>query len=359
MPIGGAQTTGFARTILANPDLTWENITMQNIGLDLQFLSGKLNLTADAFIKETKDILLRVTLPDVLGFAEPEQNAGSVENRGFELNANWRDKIGELGYGLSANFSNIKNKVTDLGGVPPNLGDRLRKVGFPIDAFYGLEDDGLAQPSEFTTDPVTRIITPNFPVISGDASRIGPGDVKYKDLNGDGEITLTDDRKVLGSAFPQYTFGLRGNLDWKGIDLSFFFQGVEKVNGYVTGPARHAFINESSNPQRIHLDRWTPENPNASYPRFTYQQTHNQRFSSYWLEDADYLRLKNVQLGYTFPKSLTSKFKSNMLRIYASADNIFTSSNYFYAYDPETPVTNGGYYPQVKTIIFGLNIGFK
>lgn len=359
MPIGGTQTTGFARSILANSNLSWENITMQNIGLDLQFLSGKLNVTADAFIKETNDILLRVTLPDVLGFAEPEQNAGSVENRGLELSANWRDKIGEVGYGFSANFSNIKNKVTNLGGVPPNLGDRLRQVGFPIDAFYGLEADGLAQVSEFSFDPVTGRRTPNFPVISGDASRIGPGDVKYKDLNNDGQITLADDRKVLGSAFPQYTFGFRGNLDWKGVDFSFFFQGAEKVNGYIAGPARHAFINESSNPQKIHLDRWTPENPDASYPRFTYQQQHNQRFSSYWLEDADYIRLKNVQLGYTIPQRLTSKFKLDRFRIYASADNIFTSSDYYYAYDPETPVTSGGYYPQVRTIIFGLNIGLK
>lgn len=359
MPIGGSQTPASARTILANPNLTWENISMSNIGLDLQFLSGKLSVTADAFVKETNDILLRVTLPDVLGFAEPEQNAGSVENRGYELSANWRDKIGELGYGFNANFSNIKNKVTDLGGVPPNLGDRLRMVGFPIDAFYGLEADGLAQESEFTADPVTGRLVPNFPVISGDASRIAPGDVKYKDLDDDGEITLADDRKVLGSAFPQYTFGFRGNLDWKGIDFTVFFQGAEKVNGYIGGPARHAFINESSNPQKVHLDRWTPENPNASYPRFTYQQTHNQRFSSYWLEDADYIRLKNIQLGYTIPQSLISKFRVNRLRVYASADNIFTSSNYFYAYDPETPVTSGGYYPQVRTIIFGLNIGLK
>lgn len=359
MPIGETQTSGFARTILANTALTWENITMTNIGLDLQFFSGRLSVTADAFDKETNDILLRVPLPDALGFTEPEQNAGSVENRGYELSAGWTDRIGNLSYGFNANFSDIRNKVTDLGGVPPNLGDRLRQVGYPIDAFYGLVDDGLAQQSDFISDPSTGRLIPNFPVISGDASRLAPGDIKYKDLNGDGQITLNDDRDVLGSAFPQYSFGFRGNLGWKGVDFSFFLQGASNVNGYITGPGRHAYINESANPQRVHLDRWTPENTDASYPRLTYQQDHNQRFSSYWLEDADYLRLKNIQVGYSIPQKLLSKIRVNRLRIYASADNLLTASDYFYAFDPETPVTSGGYYPQVKTIVFGVNVGLK
>ncbi|MEJ7914193.1 MAG: TonB-dependent receptor, partial [Chitinophagaceae bacterium] len=132
-----------------------------------------------------------------------------------------------------------------------------------------------------------------------------------------------------------------------------------KASGYIQGAARHAYINESANPQKIHLDRWTPENTGAAYPRFTFGQTHNQRFSTYWLEDASYVRLKNLQLGYTLPAPLIENLRLSRVRFYVSADNLFTKSDFFYAYDPETPVSSGGYYPQVKTFIFGLNLNLK
>ncbi|HUC80811.1 MAG TPA: hypothetical protein VMR70_07835, partial [Flavisolibacter sp.] len=167
------------------------------------------------------------------------------------------------------------------------------------------------------------------------------------------------DRQIIGNPFPRYTYGFRGNADWKGFDFSFFLQGVGKANGYIRGAARHAYINESANPQKVHLDRWTPDNTGATYPRLTYQLTHNQRFSTFWLEDASYLRLKNVQLGYTLPASLLERYRIGRLRIFVSADNLFTRSNFFYGYDPETPVSTGGYYPQVKTFIFGINLNMK
>jgi hypothetical protein len=146
---------------------------------------------------------------------------------------------------------------------------------------------------------------------------------------------------------------------WKGLDFTFFLQGVGKASGYIRGAARHAYINESSAPQKFHLDRWTPDNPNASYPRFTYQLTHNQRLSSFWLENAAYLRLKNIQLGYTLPGKLIERYRLTRLRLFVSADNFFTKSKFFYAYDPETPVSTGGYYPQVKTFIVGINLNIR
>jgi TonB-linked SusC/RagA family outer membrane protein len=357
-PIGNVLTPGYAQTALPNPILTWENAIKQNIGLDISMLRNRLGITADYFIHNTEGILLRVTLPDVLGATEPSQNAGKVQNKGWELNLTWRDRIGSaFRYGASFNISDVKNRVTSLGGVPPGINDQVRFLDHPIDAFYGLVAERISQVSDYDYNAATNTYTPKFPVIVGD--RMGPGDIMYRDLNKDGVITLAEDRQVIGDPYPRYTYGFRGDMDWKGLDFSFFLQGVGKANGYIKGAGRHAYINESANPQKVHLDRWTPENPNATYPRFTYQLAHNQRFSTFWLEDASYLRLKNIQLGYTLPKRLTERYRIGQLRLYVSADNLFTKTDFFYAYDPETPVSTGGYYPQVKTFVIGLNLNMK
>ena len=357
MPIGNILTPAYAQDGLPNPILTWESIIKQNVGLDVLMLKGRLGVTADYFKHNTNDILLRVDLPDVLGATAPYQNAGKVENQGWELQLNWNDKISDFRYGVNFNLSDVKNKVVSLGGVPPTFGNQVRFLGEAMDSFYGLVAERLAQESDFDYNATTKVYTAKFPVITGD--KMAPGDVMYKDLNGDGTITLANDRKIIGNPIPRYTYGFRADMGWKGFDFNFFLQGVGKAAGYIDGASRHAFINESTNPQKVHLDRWTPENTDASYPRFTYQLAHNQRFSSKWLEDASYLRLKNIQLGYTLPNSVTQKFRMSKFRIFASADNLFTKSDFYYGYDPETPVTNGGYYPQVKTFIFGLNFNIK
>jgi hypothetical protein len=165
--------------------------------------------------------------------------------------------------------------------------------------------------------------------------------------------------KVIGSPIPRYTYGFTTSMAYKGFDLTVFLQGVGKANGYIYGAARYAFINDSSNPQQVHLDRWTPTNTNASYPRLVYGYSYNERLSTKWLEDASYFRVKNIQIGYTLPKTVTEKWHVGRLRVYASADNLFTSTNFYYGYDPESPVSAGGYYPQVKTFVFGLNLNLK
>jgi TonB-linked SusC/RagA family outer membrane protein len=357
MPIGNVLTPAYAQTTLPNQILTWETVIKQNIGIDILMANGRLGITADYFKHNTDDILLRVTLPDVLGATEPSQNAGKVENKGWELQVDWRDRIGDFRYKLNFNISDVKNKVVSLGGVPPTFGDQVRLLGQPIDAFYGLVAERLAQVEDFDFNPTTNVYTPKFPVIAGD--RVAPGDVMYRDLNKDGVITLADDRQIIGNPFPRYTYGFRTDLGYKNFDFNLFLQGVGKASGYIKGAARHAYINESANPQKEHLNRWTPENRDASYPRFTYQLSHNQRFSTYWLEDASYLRLKNIQIGYTLPARLIEKLRISRLRVFASADNLFTNTNFYYAYDPETPVSSGGFYPQVKTFIFGLNLNLR
>ncbi len=364
MPIGGVLTNGYAQTVAANPDLFWETHEMSNIGVDLTFLRNKLEINADYFVKNTRDILASIPLPDVLGVGEPQQNLISVRNKGWELAINWKDNIGKLDYSFRFNISDVKNQITDLGGVNPVIGDQVRMPGQPIDAFYGLVADRISQESDYDFDAATGRYTPKFPVLVADRNFLAPGDIIYRDLSGpdgkpDGVITLDSDRQVIGNPYPRYTYGFRGTANYRGFDLAFFLQGVLKSNGYILGPARHAFINESTNPQKVHLDRWTPENTDASYPRLTYQRSHNQRFSSFWLENGAYLRMKNLQVGYTLPTSLTTRLRIQRLRFYASADNLFTVSDFFYAYDPETPLTNGGLYPQLKIFTFGINVNFR
>lgn len=356
-PIGNELTVGYAQTGVPNGFLTWESVDKKDIGIDLTLLKGRMGITVDYYVNNTKNILLNVPLPDVLGNAYPPQNAGKVENKGWELQVSWRDSKGDFSYGVSANVSDVKNKVLSLGDAPATVGNQVRMVGYPINAFYGFVSEGIAQIADFDYDASTNTYTPRFPY--DESYPMQPGDIKYQDLNGDGRITADADMQVIGSPIPRYTYGFKGDLAYKGFDFSFFFQGVAKADGFIDGSARHAFINDYTNPQEVHRDHWTPENPDASYPRLAYGYSYNQRLSTYWLENAAYLRLKNVQIGYTLPKRITEKFRVSNLRIYASADNLFTKTDFFYGYDPESPVSTGGFYPQVKTFVFGLNINLN
>lgn len=360
MPVnlGAIQTDGFQQNVLGNAIVTWEKVNMANIGLDVQLLRNRLSFTGDYFVKTTKGILLTVLLPDVLGMNEPPQNVGAVENKGWEISVGWRDQKGGFRYSLLATVADVKNRITDLGGVGPSLGDQVRFLNYPIDAFYGLVVDRIAQESDFTKNSLGQYV-PKFAVIRGDSVNIRPGDLIYKDLNGDNSISLDKDRQVIGNPFPRYTYTLRGDLAWKNIDFSFFTQGVGKANGYVSGNGRHAFYNEASFPQEMHRNRWTPNNTTGTYPRFTYLQNHNRYLSTFWLENAAYFRLKNVQLGYTVPTANLFRGHVQKLRLYVSADNLFTKTKFLESYDPEVPVGDGGLYPQVKTFVFGVNLMLK
>ncbi|MGB4576811.1 MAG: TonB-dependent receptor [Paludibacter sp.] len=367
--IGTMGTTGYTQTTLANPYLTWEKINMLDFGIDLILLNNRLSVTFDWYDKNTNGILLALNYPNQIEARASEQNVGSVNNSGWEGNISWRDKIGKVKYGVSFNLSDVQNKITDLGETSPDLSSYLiRQVGSPIDAFYGYISEGLMTPDDFGYYDETeqKYYNAKVPVVIGPDYQ--PGDIKYKDISGpqgkpDGKISPECDRIVLGSAIPRYTYSFKGDLGYKNIDISFSLQGVGKANGYLAGTARHAFQDMAAYPQKIHLDHYnvvTNPNLNASYPRLTYNVGFNQStFSSYWLEDASYLRLKNIQVGYTLPKKITQKVKIEKCRIYASGDNLLTFTDFFYAYDPETPISSGGYYPQVKTFVVGLNLTFQ
>lgn len=367
--IGGGATTGYTQSVLSNPLLTWETITMTDFGFDLTMFKNRFSLSFDWFTKDTDGILLKLNYPAQIGATPSEENAGKMNNTGWEIDMAWRDKVGEVRYGFGFNLSDVKNKITDLAGNAPDLsGDQVRVVGLPIDAFYGYEAIGLMTPEDFKIyDPKTgQAALPNIPIVLGNAYQ--PGDIKYRDISGpngkpDGRITPEYDKKYIGSNIPRYTYSFRGDVAWRGFDFSFNLQGVGKCDGYLKGSARHALQDMAAYPQKVHLERYhylNNPNPNTTYPRLTYNTKFNQEtFSTFWLEDASYLRLKNIQLGYTLPSAITKKAKVDKCRIYISADNLLTVSDFFYAYDPETPVSSGGYYPQVKTCVLGVSITFR
>jgi TonB-linked SusC/RagA family outer membrane protein len=366
--IGTQGTTGYTQTTLANPLLTWEKIDMLDLGIDFTLFSNRLNITFDVYNKNTNGILLQLNYPSQIGARPSEQNVGSVNNRGWETDISWRDKVGKIRYGVSFNLSDVKNKITDLGETSPDLSSyQIRQVGFPIDAFYGYIAEGLMTPDDFRIfdSDENKYYSPKIPVVMGPDYQ--PGDIKYSDISGpnnepDGRISPEYDRVVLGSAIPRYTYSLKADLAYNDIDFSFALQGVGKATGYLSGSARHAFQDMAAYPQKIHLQRYSAENPNpnAAYPRLTYNTDFNQStFSTFWMEDASYLRLKNVQIGYTLPVELTRKARIEKCRFYASGDNLLTLSNFFYAYDPETPISRGGYYPQIKTFVVGVNLTFQ
>ena len=367
--IGTSATTGYVQSTLANPNLSWEKIKMFDLGLDIAMLNNRLNLSFDWYNKDTEGILLKLNYPAQIGPDPSEENAGKVNNKGWELDLNWREQRGDFYYGIGFNLSDVKNSIVDLAGNSPDLsGYQVRMVGYPIDAFYGYVAEGLMTPEDFKiSDTKNHVYSlPKIPVILGNDYQ--PGDIKYKDISGpdgkpDGRITPEYDKIVLGSNIPRYTYSFRGDLAWKGLDFSFVIQGVGKCDGYLAGSARHAFQDMAAYPQKVHLQRYnvvTNPDPNAAYPRLTYNTGFNQNtFSTYWMEDASYLRLKNVQLGYTFPEKWMKKARIDKMRLYLSGDNLLTFSKFFYAYDPETPVSKGGYYPQIKTVVMGLNITFK
>lgn len=336
--------SGAAITALGNSDISWESTEMFNVGLDATVLK-KLTFTAEYFIRQTRDILLTLPIPYTVGLDAPYQNAGKVKNVGWELGASYADKIGQVGYNARLALSDVQNEIVSLEGTGPFISGRtIRQVGNPIDAFYGYQTAGL-----FGSDEEAAAATKQFGTLKA-------GDVRYVDQNGDGVIN-PDDRVVLGSNIPRYTYSLNLGFTFKGFDLTTFFQGVGKVDSYLDGGGIWAF-DTGSTAYEHHKDRWTPENPNASYPRLTFNETNNYQISDYWMINGAYLRLKNIALGYSLPTSLVNKLKMKGIRVNVSGQNLLTFSNFIDGFDVETPMGGTGRYPIVKVYSAGLNVNF-
>lgn len=351
---------GAGVSTLVNENLIWETTTMTGVGVDLGF-GNKLDVVADYYYRKTHDILLRLDIPPTIGFGAPFQNSGVMENKGWDVSITYRDKIGSFNYRMGFNISDVKNKILDLKGQDQTSLIANRE-GYAFGSFYGFETDGYIQETDYDAEG-------NY-LHATQFSGFNKGDIKYVDqltvdTDGDGIFDAGDgiindsDKVVIGSSIPRYTYGFNFYSEYKGFDLSFLLQGVGKLNGYLGGQAIQPFY-VGGTALEMHKDYWTPENTNATFPRLYFNGTNNTQYSSFWLKDASYLRLKNLQIGYTFSKQLVEKISMSNLRLYVNADNILTFDNFWDGYDVENTnnVTNAAYYPMVKNFTFGVELSF-
>ena len=333
----------------ANKDLKWATVTSIEGAIEAAFLNNKIGFELAGYKKTTNDMLLLLPVQGVLGLDAPRQNAGQVQNTGFDLSIFHNNVVNkDFRYDINFNIAYVHNELTDLKGTEgkePSRDNFWFVEGYPIGSYYGYVADGYFNTEEDLKGP-KRTGTEQL------------GDIKYKDLNGDGVIDAANDKTIIGKEFPSWTAGLGANLYYKDFDLSFFFQGAFDVDAYVNGEAAYAFFNGGKVLER-HLDRWTPTNHDASYPRITIADQINYEFSSYWLQDASYVRLKNLTLGYNIPKTLLNKINLDRVKVFLTGENLFTITG-MDSLDPESAPSNarGGLYSNVRKISIGLKVGF-
>lgn len=334
-----------------NPDLKWETSEQWNVGVDLGILRNKLYLSADYFMKTTSDILLPISLPSYVGSVSPTiVNAGTVRNKGFELSLTYRDKVGDFNYSINGNIATLDNKVLKLHPNLPNIDGKVTRttVGQPLNAYYGFVMEGIYQNEAEINEQLYATDNPT----------VQPGDIRFKDLDNNGKID-DNDRDFLGSPIPRFTYGFTLNGEYKGFNFSMLFHGVQdvqhfndlkKILNYDTRPFNHT---------TEMLGYWHGEGTSNSIPRPSFTDNGGSRMSSIFVEDASFFRLKNVELGYSFAK-LLKKINSPIsdLKIYVSAENLFTVTSYS-GLDPEsTDLIDYGTYPQARSFLFGVNVKF-
>ena len=359
---------GLAQARIANPNLTWESTYMTNVGIDFGLFNNRLTGTMDYFHKKTKDILINLPAPAVHGIASiPKQNSAEVLNQGVELTLGWQDKIGDFSYSVNGNFTYVKNEVTkykgkDKGGITYS-GANIIWEGHAINSQYLLRCDRIIQTDEDLA--LVQQMIDNAPVVDG--KKVDPfaafgtpqkGDLLYKDINQDGIIDMDDREIVSDGPNPKFQFGLNLNASYKGIDFAMLLQGQAGAKFYWqndlanTPSVRHGYqLNKE-----VADGRWYEGRTDATYPRLLeYQDQRNKQMSDFYLENLAYLKIRNIQLGYTLPAKLTKKISLERLRFYGSLENFFTFTS-FRGFDPEI----GGSidYPAMKNVVFGINLSF-
>ncbi|CAZ94386.1 SusC/RagA family TonB-linked outer membrane protein [Zobellia galactanivorans] len=333
---------GVAEVVAVNENLTWETNTSYNLGLDLSLLEGKVQFSADYYNRLTEDILTPVPVSQIFGLPAPLVNAGAMRNKGIEFVIGTSKIQGDFTYDLSFNIGFNDNNVEKYA-KPDKSNDRLREEGSPWNAYYGYESIGFFQTDEEVL---------NDPKVVG--APIQKGDLKFKDQNDDGVINA-DDRVVLGSDIPGTSYGVNLSFGYKNFDLSMFGIGAADVYGLLNDQVEFPFVN-GGKAQARHLDRWTPETPNAEYPITHINQWHNYEASSFNVRDASYFRLKNVQVGYNLSTAVLETLGVSKLRLYLSAENLFTISKFSKDFDPESPDNAWTNYTPVKIFSGGIVI---
>ncbi|MCE5345535.1 MAG: TonB-dependent receptor [Bacteroidales bacterium] len=356
-PFGSIMAAGAAVTTLANKNISWETTKMTDFGFDVSVLHSKLTLTADYYLKRTIDILYNISASTMLGASPSAENAGTVENKGWDFDLSHKNSIGDFSYRVSANFSIVNNQVTKLANVTRDIAKGLF-IGEPIGSTYGYVTNGVfADAADVAAAPKQPF--PNLAI---------PGGIKYVDISGpegvpDGVVNSAYDRSVIGKPRPKSYYGLNLYAEYKGFDLSLLLQGEGGRRSMVSLEHFYAFDNDGNIQRWEKNERWSPENPNskAGYPALTIMSTdfYTQNPSDYWMRNATFIRLKNVTFGYTIPSRLTNKISLNNVRFYLSAENLLTMDHYYPGWDPE--MATGGsdrWYPLTILTVLGVNVDF-
>lgn len=344
---------------LANPDLKWEESEQTDLGLDFGFFNSALTFSVDYFVKKTNGMIISMPIPSYVGESAPLANVGDMKNSGWEFEASYKGHFGDFKYNVKGNASYLHNELTNLGNETGFLnwgisqfsdGGTRAENGQPFPFFYGYKTNGIFQ----TMDEVRNYVNKDGELIQEDAV---PGDIRFVDINGDGKIT-SDDRTNIGNGTPKWTFGLNLGAEWKGFDFNVFFQGVSGVDVF---DATYRQDIASGNYPTWMLSRWTGPGTSNKIPRLALGDTKNWVISDIYVQDGSYLRLKNIQLGYTLPRNLTQKVHVDRLRFFVMAENLITWTKYW-GFDPE--IGSGstslgvdyGVYPQARTWSVGFNI---
>ena len=354
-PFGGVLVNGLEPGAIANPNLTWETATKSDLGLEATLWNGLLGIDFTYFKERREDILATKSLsvPFTFGGTLPSENLGIVENKGIELTLTHDKTISKnLRYYVKGNFTMARNKILEAAEAA-NVPDSRKITGRSNNGYYGYQAIGIFKDiADYNSSPKT----------SAFANSTGPGDIKYADLSGpdgkpDGVIDPYDITYLGGGPLPEVSYGLTGGVIYKGFELNFLWQGATKVQQLLIQNAAWAFYNNGRVTAEW-LDRWTPDRPDASLPRLSLQSDRNNNLiSSFWVKDATFLRLKNVELAYTVKPAILSSIGASQLRIYANGQNLLTFTD-IKNVDPENNNASGWYYPQQMTFNFGVNIQF-
>jgi TonB-linked SusC/RagA family outer membrane protein len=356
---------GTKPSILANQNLTWEESTQTDVGVDFGFFRNAWTFSVDYYVKNTTGMLMTMPIPQYVGESRPTGNVGEMKNSGWEFETAYRFAVKDWNFRLGANASYVKNELVNYGNdtgyanldSSQGMGTISRaQNGLPFPYFYGYKTAGIFQNyaeieayTATTPDGVTQMLQPGAV----------PGDVRFVDVNQDGSIT-TDDQTMLGKGMPDWTFGVNLSASWRNFDLSMLWQGT--AGNQVFDASRRTDL-KSVNLPRYMLDRWTGEGSSNKLPRFEYADATNWVSSDLYVKNGSYLRLKNIQLGYTLPKTLTQKVFVSSLRLYVAAENLLTLTKYD-GFDPE--ISSGGtslgidrgIYPQARVFTVGANLSF-
>lgn len=347
---GGNKQAGIVQTSVANENIKWETTRTVNVGLDLGFLQNKITTTFDWYDKKTYDILMQLSMPGIFlgSLGAPYQNVGAVRNRGWEWSVNYQDHKGDWSWYAGFNLSHVKNTILTMGDLTESIGgNTINRVGEPIGSYYGIKAIGL-----YRTEADLNRTNAEGKVITQYGAAPALGDIMYEDFDGDGNID-DNDRQIIGNPFPDFTYGFNIGFSWKNLNVNTFWQGVAGIYRYsweTTTDIRGNFTDRW-------LDRWSPENTDGSLPALG--RSVNDKMSSFWLERSDYLRLKNLEIGYTFRQPGLEKAGISHIRVYLSGTNLLTFTK-LEDWDPEKTSgdTRNDIHPNMRTYSIGLNIEF-